>query len=47
MLIAWVDDYREKFSITDEINLAIQKRFAAAGVQIPFPQRDVHLYQKS
>ncbi len=47
MLIAWVSDYREKFSITDEINLAIQKRFAQEGIQIPFPQRDVHLYQKT
>ena len=47
MLIAWVADYRDKFSITDEINLAIQKRFAQAGIGIPFPQRDVHLYQNS
>ncbi len=47
MLIAWVSDYREKFSITDEINLAIQKRFAQEGIEIPFPQRDVHLYQKT
>ena len=47
MLITWVEDYRDRFAITDEINMAIQKRFAEAGIQIPFPQRDVHLYQKS
>ena len=47
MLIAWVADYRDRFLITDEINLAIQKRFAQADIQIPFPQRDVHLYQKT
>ena len=47
MLISWVADYRDRFSITDEINLAIQKRFAEAGIEIPFPQRDVHLYQQS
>ncbi len=47
MLIAWVADYRQKFSITDEINLAIQKRFAQEAIAIPFPQRDVHLYQKT
>ncbi|NIA06826.1 MAG: mechanosensitive ion channel [Actinobacteria bacterium] len=47
MLIAWVADYRDRFSITDEINLVIQKRFSEAGIEIPFPQRDVHLYQKS
>ena len=47
MLIAWVADYRERFSIIDEINTAIQKRFAQQGIQIPFPQRDVHLYQST
>ena len=46
MLIAWVADYRDRFSITDEINLAIQKRFAEEHIEIPFPQRDVHLHQK-
>ncbi len=47
MLIAWVADYREKFSITDEINLEIQKRFAAEGIEVPFPQHDVHLYREN
>ena len=47
LLIAWVADYRDKFAIPDEVNLAIQKRFAAESIEIPFPQRDVHLYQKS
>lgn len=47
MLIGWVADYREKFAITDEVNLEIQKRFAQEGISIPFPQHDVHLYQKS
>ena len=47
MLIAWVADYRDRFAITDQINLAIQKRFAQEGIEIPFPQRDVHLFQTS
>ena len=47
MLIAWVADYRQRFSIIDEINMSIQKRFAEHGIQIPFPQRDVHLYQQT
>ena len=34
-------DYR--LAVTSELNLAINRKFAAAGIQIPFPQRDVHL----
>ena len=45
MLIAWVADYRDRFAITDQINMAIQKQFQQERVEIPFPQRDVHLYQ--
>ena len=28
----------------DALNTAVYKRFHAEGIQIPFPQRDVHLY---
>lgn len=38
-----VDDYMKvKFAITEQVKL----RFDEAGISIPFPQRDVHLYQK-
>ena len=47
VLIAWIADYRDESSITDEINLAIQKRFAKEGIQIPFLQRDGHLFQRT
>jgi small-conductance mechanosensitive channel len=44
-LLCWVDDPMNKGKVIHEMNLAIYERFAAEGVTIPFPQRDVHLKQ--
>jgi small-conductance mechanosensitive channel len=42
-LQVWVREPREFRVIRSDINFAIFGAFRAAGIQIPFPQRDVHI----
>lgn len=35
------------WAVNFETTEAVKKRFDAAGISIPFPQRDVHIYQES
>jgi len=32
-----------RFSVTSDLNFAIDKKFREAGIKIPFPQRDMHI----
>ncbi len=40
-LLCWVNNPAQRARATHELNSAIYKRFQSAGIEIPFPQRDV------
>jgi len=43
MLIAWTDSYSLVWDAQDAINTCIYQRFEEEGIEIPFPQRDIHI----
>ena len=45
-LLCWAADPEMRGKITHELNTAVYGQFAAGGVKIPFPQRDVHLHRE-
>jgi small-conductance mechanosensitive channel len=44
-LLCWIKEPALRLRTVDEINRGIYKRFDELGIRIPFPQRDVHIYQ--
>lgn len=42
-LLCWIDKPVDRGRIQHELNCAVYKAFAANNVQIPFPQRDLHV----
>jgi small-conductance mechanosensitive channel len=43
----WIDHIHEyRLQVRSEVMFAIWHRFADHGIKIPYPQRDLHLYQK-
>ena len=42
-LRAWIDNPKGHHQISSEINCAIVRKFREKGIEIPFPQRDLHL----
>jgi small-conductance mechanosensitive channel len=42
-LLVWTRDPRNQFALVSDLNLRIEEAFRRHGVQIPFPQRDLHL----
>ena len=45
-LLFWIIDTWQTERVRSELRFAINAKFKEEGVQIPFPQRDVHLIQK-
>ncbi len=43
MLRAWLGSTERYYQIRSEINCAIVRKFRQYGIEIPFPQRDLHL----
>jgi small-conductance mechanosensitive channel len=42
-LRVWIRQIRRRFDVTSEINFDIDRAFREAGIEIPFPQRDLHI----
>ena len=42
-LIVWTNDFSMTWETQDAINTLIAHRFADEGIEIPFPQRDIHI----
>ena len=43
-LLCWIDRPVNRGRMIHELNCAVYKSFQTAGIEIPFPQRDVHLH---
>jgi small-conductance mechanosensitive channel len=42
-LRCWTGDFEKQFTVRSDLVFAIHEALYAAGIQIPFPQRDLHL----
>jgi len=42
-LRVWISDFNDKLRVLSELNLDIDSEFHDAGIEIPFPQSDLHL----
>lgn len=42
-LIVWVPNVKSRYTVQNELNQAIVRKFNERGIEIPFPQRDIHI----
>ena len=42
-LLAWIEDPMDSGRVSDALHTAIYKRFAAEGIEIQYPKRDVYV----
>ena len=45
-LRCYIKNIDERLNVISDLNFAIDAAFRENGIQIPFPQRDVHLFNK-
>jgi small-conductance mechanosensitive channel len=43
VLLVWIDDPLAQMRVASDLRFAIDRAFREAGIEIPFPQRDLHL----
>jgi MscS family membrane protein len=43
MMVLWAKEFNMAWDVKDYINFRIDERFAEEGIEIPFPQMDVHM----
>jgi len=46
LLRIWAADFSEGLKIKTEVSINIYRAFAEKGIQIPFPQHDIHIIPK-
>ncbi len=42
-LRVWIRNIERRYHVTSDLNFAIDKAFRENGIEIPFPQRDLHV----
>lgn len=42
-LVVWINDFSLTFETKDSLNMLIAERFTREGIEIPFPQMDIHI----
>lgn len=43
LLLVWIDEPQKQFSIKSDLNFRIETILRHRGIEIPFPQRDLHV----
>jgi len=42
-LFVWIPDVKKRYNVLNNLNQAIVRKFAEYEIEIPFPQRDLHV----
>ncbi|MCG9127264.1 mechanosensitive ion channel [Candidatus Poribacteria bacterium] len=45
-LLAWIPDSFMRFDVASDLHFMVWEKLEKYGIKIPFPQRDVHIYQE-